>query len=296
MEIDAIVEAFLEKAREQNEIMSHSKSDDHLTEQYKNALVRYRSDLEVYVYQYLMTKYGPTFDAFWKTHSFPIKSPYAWVIVERRCHPNWWFVLRNLAWAAPSMSLYLFCSDENLPFLKTLLGDKANTVHLIPWFKGYADRPMAIKDYNEALKTAGLYEKIDAEYAIFAQLDTYVRYKIPASLFMGDYYGAPWNWDLDAPGGGGLSVRKIKSMIRICKEAPKDDRAEDIWFSDYVRANGYSYPPLELRTCIFSESYPIPYFIGVHQFWTYLDTYSVYNKAQYREILKNYLTIHIDDK
>lgn len=294
MEIDAIAEAFLEKAREQNKLLSSSTSSSQFCERYENSLIQYRTSLEPYVYQHLIAKYGSSMDAFWKTHTFPKKSPYAWVIVERRCHPNWWFVLRNLAWAAPVMSLYIFCSDENLPFLKTLLGDKVDQVHLIPWFKGYADRPEAIRNYNDALKSAELYEKIDATYAIVAQLDTYLRYKIPPGIFVGDYYGAPWNWDPDAPGGGGLSVRKIASMIRICREAPKDDRAEDIWFSDYVRKNGYEYPPLELRMCVFNESFPNRYFIGVHQFWTYLDTYSVYDTVTYREILGVYLTIHMN--
>lgn len=295
MEIDAIVEAFYKKAREQNEIMSHCKTTEDLKKQYDQALIRYRHDLEPYLFQHLTVKYGKRLDNFWKTHQFPYKSNYAWVIVERRCHSNWWFFLRNIAWAGPSMSLYIFCSDENYEFLKILLGEKCNSIHLIPWFKGFADRKQAIDEYNQTLMSAELYEKIDAEYAIVTQLDTYIRYKIPPGIFIGDYYAAPWNWDLDAPGGGGLSIRKISSMIKICKEGKKDDRAEDLWFSDYVRENGYEYPPIEMRICVFSESYPVHDFIGIHQFWTYLDTYAVYHKEGYREILKNYLTIHMND-
>lgn len=295
MEIDAIVEAFYNKAREQNEVMSTSKSKDELKIKYKESLSRYRNDLEPYVFQYLTITYGKRLDAFWKTHQFPYKSNHAWVIVERRCHPNWWFFLRNIAWAGPTMSLYIFCSDENYEFLKILLGDKLHSVHLIQWFTGYADRAKAIAEYNHTMMSAELYEKIDAEYAIVAQLDTYLRFKIPPGIFIGDYYGAPWNWDLDSPGGGGLSIRKIASMIKICKEKEKDDNAEDFWISEHVRHHGYEYPSLEIRICIFSESYPTQYFIGIHQFWTYLDTYCIYDKKGYRSMLENYLTIHMSD-
>lgn len=294
MEINAIVEAFYKKAREQNAIMATCKSNDDLQKQYDQALIRYRTDLEHYIFQHLLLKYGKRLDQFWSSHQFPYKSKYAWLIVERRCHHNWWFLLRNIAWAGPEMSLYIICSDENYEFLKTLLGDKYNSVHLIQWFKGYAERPQAIKEYNDALKSAELYEKIDAEYILVAQLDTYLRFKIPSGIFVGDYYGAPWNWDLDAPGGGGLSVRKIESMIKICRENVKDDRAEDIWFSDYVREKSYEYPSFDLRACMFSESFPVSHFIGIHQFWTYLDTYCIYNKEEYRNILENYLTIHME--
>jgi Protein of unknown function (DUF5672) len=294
MEIESVIEAFLEKFKEQHKLLSSCKTEEEYTTKYKTVLSRFRNDLEPYVYQYFMLNYGQKLDEHWKQHTFPKKSKCAWVIAERRCHPNWWFFLRNIAWSAPHFSLYIFCSDENLLFLQTLLGNKLSTVHLIPWFKGFASRDQAINDYNSALKSPHFYQMIDAEYAIVSQLDTYLRYKIPNSMLFGDYFGCPWGWKKNIPGGGGLSLRKISSMILICQESNSDETLnEDDWIGNKIIEYNLTYPPLEIRELIFSENYPVDNPIGVHQFWTFIHNFHPTQIEYFKKNITTYLTIHI---
>jgi hypothetical protein len=124
----------------------------------------YRNQLEPYIFNYMILKYGQQLDKFWLNHQFPEKSKYAFVIVERRVHPNWWFVLRNIAWAAPHFSLYIFCSDLNYNFIKTILGDKAKNVHIFQWYKGIATLEQGFYDYSMTYLLPQFYNLIDADY------------------------------------------------------------------------------------------------------------------------------------
>lgn len=254
----------------------------------------YRNTLEKYVHSYLTINYGPKLDEFWKKHTFPKKSKYAFAIVERRCDPYWWFLLRNLAWAGPDFSLYIFCSTENYEFLKALLGDKLESVHLILWFKTPATREEGKILTNRSFKNAELYKQIEAEYMLRFELDTYLCRKVPKEIFQGDFYGAPWAWAADKPGGGGLTVRKISSLIRLCEAEVDsvDDFGEDGWIGERIVKHGFTVPPLEFRQQVFQENFPLPFTpVGVHQFWTFLDNYDIDNRETFITNLKNVITL-----
>lgn len=294
MDINTIVEVCLEKERERKEILNKCISIDEINECQKETLDRYRCDLEPYIWQHLMIKYGKQLDEFWKTHKFPKKSKYAWTIIERRCHPNLWFLLRNIAWAGPEFSLYIFCSDENYNFIKSLLGDKIDTVHIIKWVKGFATRQEGKDQYAQTFKLAGFYKNIDAEYMIRAEPDTYLRHKVPEYIFTTDFYGAPWAWNLEMPGGGGLHIRKISTMIELCTKANYAGAdGEDYWLGSKIIEYGYKYPSLDFRKNVFSENFPINDPIGVHQFWTFLDNFEISNIDKFKEHLTRYLKINI---
>jgi hypothetical protein len=257
----------------------------------------FRHQFEPYVYQYLTGQYGSKLDAFWKTHTFPKQSKYAVVMVERRCHPNWWFVLRNIAWAAPHCSLYIFCSDMNIDVLRSYLGEKAETVHLISWFKGVATKEEGFLQMESTMTSPDFYEKIDAEYMIGTQLDAYFLQKIPENVFTGDFYGSPWVWEPQSPGGGGITVRNIAAMITICqkemKEGNKCSGPEDCWIGTNILKHGYVVPPLEFRIQKFLENGPSPLQpIGVHQFWTFVSNFGLNtNREFFEKYVKMLLTI-----
>lgn len=292
MDIDTLTEAFLEKVRERELIIQKCKTDEERHKCYMETLDKFRCDLEPYIWQNLMLNYGAKLDEFWKTHQFPKKSKHAWVIVERRCHPNMWFLIRNIAWAAPHFSLYIFCSDENQQFIRSLLGDKVNNVNIISWFKGFVSREQGKDDYNTTFKLAGFYKQIDAEYMIGVQTDTYFRHKIPDYIFKGDYYGSPWCWATHMLGGGGITVRKIMAMIEICNKVKiLDKEAEDSWTSSKVIEYNYSAPSFDFIKNIFSENFPIDDPIGIHQFWTYLYNFQIKAPEEFKKHLKKYLTI-----
>lgn len=295
MNFDNVIEACYSVYNERQELLKTLSSEEDINKWQKDTLHFYRVQLEPYIFNYLNHTYSHTLDEFWKTHTFPKKADRAFVIVERRIHPNWWFVLRNIAWAAPHFSLYIFCSDLNYEFVKSLLGDKAKNVHIYNCFKGNPCRDKAIKEYNITLKLPDFYKQIDAEYCITCQMDSYFLQKIPNWIFSGVYYGPPWCWNPTMAGNGGLSIRNIKNMIEICRKEIDNiqyNEAEDLFFSKMIEKHSLFLPDLNFRLSVFQENMPtesIP--IGIHQFWTFLSNYNIVNKHEFMSHFKKLLTI-----
>jgi hypothetical protein len=291
MDLESLINICYSVHNERQETLK--TSTDNLEWQ-KESLHFYRNQIEPYVFHYLIHHYGHKLDEFWKTHQFPKKNKYAFVIVERRIHPNWWFILRNIAWAAPHFSLYIFCSDTNYDFIKSILGNKIDNVHICKWFKGYSDRQNAFLEYNISYKMPAFYKLIDAEYFINVQMDSYFIQKIPDWIFTGIYYGSPWGWNHIMAGNGGLSVRNVKHMINICEKYIydiKNDDAEDWYFSKIIN-NHYKVPPFEFRIKVFQENFPTEYTpIGTHQFWTYINNYNLNDINYFTDNIKKLITI-----
>jgi len=239
------------------------------------AIQHYRTTLEPYIYMHMAQTYGAMLEKHWATYLPPTKSDYACVIIERRCHPHFRFILQSVAWAAPYMSVYLFCSNENKAFLQALLGDKVGHYTLVETFAG-ADVPraQAIQDYNHLLTDVVFYQAIQAQYMMTVQMDNIFRRQLPVSVFVGDYWGNPWFWEKDAAGGGGASIRRVAYMVALCRKHRPDpsvplDCNEDSWCS--IRTT--EFPPLAFRTEFSMESVPAddPYLL--HQFWTFANPY-----------------------
>lgn len=292
MNVESLVHAFVEKEREIGYIYKTTEFTDQKFEQF--ALHKKRCDLEPYVYNYLESKYGSQLNEFWKTHEFPRDSKYAWVIVERRCHPNWWFVLRNIAWAGPHMALYIFCSDENLPYLQSLLGEKAKSVHFIIAFKGFENRDTGVAQMCKLMTHPEFYRHINAEYILTFQTDCFFRKKIPFGIFVGDYYGSPWSWQPQELGGGGITVRNTRRLADLCsKEVLPEGVFEDGWISGLVKKYEGASVPESIRHYAFCENFPTPDPIGVHQFWTFIDNFNIEDPEKFKKNIENILKVDI---
>jgi hypothetical protein len=254
----------------------------------------FRIELEPYIYHYLIEQYGLRLNAVWESYVPPLKSDKAYVLVERRAHPNYPFLLKMMAWAAPHLSVYLVCSDENFEFIKAILGDKIEHFNIIVAYSGEVDRDQGRAEYNQLLTDASFYEQIDAEYMVTMQMDVFLRRKLTDDLFCGDYWGAPWGWRQENAGGGGATIRRVQKMIEICK-AERDDplapckEGEDSWIADRIQ----DFPSLDFRSAHIMESMPAEDPVIVHQFWTFLDNYDIQDRAQCTENMKRILTIHM---
>jgi len=292
MDFNTLIETCYTLVNERQEVL---KTTNDITQWQKESLHYFRVQLEPYIFNYLIHQYGHTLDEFWKTHQFPKKSKYAFVIVERRIHPNWWFVLRNIAWAAPHFSLYIFCSDLNYNFIKTILGDKADNVHIRVWFKGLADKNTGFHEYNITFQMPQFYDLLDAEYIINFQMDSYFLQKIPDWIFTGTYYGSPWAWDPFRAGNGGLAIRHPKRLSELCKKDILNcmsNEGEDTHISDILSKYGYDIPEISFRQKVFQENCPTEFNpIGTHQFWTYILNYNMDNKLEFSNNIKKLVTM-----
>ena len=260
-------------------------------------LHEYRMRLEPYIFHHLMETQWHMVDTFWQSYVPPKRAKYAFLIIERRDHPNFPFVLRNIAWANPTMSVHIVCSDTNRDFLHAILGNKVEHYTIVEHFRGSPSAEQAKQEYNALLKDWRLYESIDAEYAITVQMDTIFRKKIPDSIFVGDYWGSPWAWRQDLPGGGGATIRNIHSLRSLCllynptPNTSTDLDAEDGWLSVRVQELGMVYPSLSFRKSHIMESMPAEDPMILHQFWTFLDQYLSQPKENVLKYWKHLLTL-----
>jgi hypothetical protein len=296
MKFETLIEIFYAHYHERVSVFPTNGTDSEKQDWQLKTLDMFRIQLEPFVYQYLEAKYGTAMDKHWATHTFPKTSSYALVIVERRCHPNWNFILKNAAWAAPYCSLYIFCSDLNEAVVRSYLGEKADNVHIIPWFKGSATREEGRAQTNLTFKSADFYRHIDAAYMLRFEMDTYFLQKVPYTIFKGDFYGAPWAWALDRPGGGGLTIRKCSALIDVCEkeQAHADTSGEDSWIADAILKHGYSVPSLEFRLQVFLENAPSPTApIGIHQFWTFLMNFGIQDRVDFEQHVRALVTLNI---
>ncbi len=252
----------------------------------------YRNSLEPYVYSHLIENYGKMLQEHWESYLPPLESEHAFVIVERRAHPNFRFVLQNMAWSAPHMAVYIFCSDENRAFIEAILGDKADSFHIIEVFKGDVSREEGKNGYNHVMTDYRFYEFITATYILTIQMDNIIRRKISESMFVGDYWGNPWAWRTDAAGGGGATVRRVAAMIELCKKHRPDPSTdipplEDAW----VAERAISYPNFEFRRAHLMESVPTEDPVVLHQFWTFADAYIVMPRDEVVKYWTHLLTL-----
>lgn len=295
MDLDSIISACYSLHNERQELLKTLKTDEEIQKWTKDTLHFFRVEIEPYIFNYLNYAYGHKLDEFWKTHQFSKEYKYAFVIVERRVHPNWWFVLRNILWAAPHFSLYIFCSDINYDFIRTLLGDKAENVHIYKWFKGITDREKGFSEYNITFKLPKFYKLINAEYLITVQMDSYFLQKIPDWIFIETYYGAPWGWNPTMGGNGGLSIRNVKNMIELCEKEIsniQNEEGEDWHFSQAIVKHNYTIPSYEFRCKVLQENFPVDLNpIGTHQFWTYINNYNLSDRELFTKHINKLTTL-----
>ena len=255
-------------------------------------LDKLRNALEPYIYFYLIEKHGIMLQTFWESYRPPWKSDNVFVIAERRAHPNFRFILQNIAWAGPDMAVYIYCSDENQAFIEAILGDKRDYYHIIPVFSGNPTREEGKQAYNTLLTDYRFYQTIQAKYMLTVQLDNIIRKRIDPAMFTGDYWGNPWSWDSGAAGGGGATVRNINAMIELCRvhrSEPNEpfNETEDKWLSDRVT----NYPDESFRSNHLMESIFVEDPHILHQFWTFGNDYLVLPREVFVEYWKKLLTI-----
>jgi hypothetical protein len=254
--------------------------------------------LEPYIYNYLLVTYGPALDKFWQTYKPPKKADNAFVIVERRAHPNFWYILRNIAWAGPQMSVYIFCSDENMDFIYTLLGDKAEHFNVIPFFQGNPTRERGVQEYSNFYTDYRSYEMIDAKYIMTVQMDIFIRRRLDMKMFMTDYYGNPWAWKQADPGGGGATVRRLAKMIEICRRWRPDPSIdcpipEDGWINEKIIECG-TWPEIGIRATVFMETLLQNNPYVVHQTWSFTDVVLKEGRETFLGLWRNLLTFTVD--
>jgi hypothetical protein len=227
-----------------------------------------RMRLEPLIYDILKLKYLPRLCEAYDAYEVPKNMDKCIVIVERRIHENLFFLLRNITYFAKGWSVCIVCSDVNMEYCKNIAGNNVNNIQFLPLFTGNPEPAVGKKEYNDLLKNADFYRKLNSENLLFVQTDTYLRKPIPDIILSYDYAASPYAWDENLSGGG-ISFRKRSPMVDICEKMTSNQCDEDVYICNGVRELGYKMPEFMEGITYFSESclYEDP--IGVHQWWTF---------------------------
>jgi hypothetical protein len=248
-----------------------------------------RTRLEPLIFDILKQKYWKPLDTFWQTHSIPSEAEAnkCIVIIERRIHENLAFLIRNVAYFAPTWAITIVCSDLNLEYCKAITLGK--NIRLLSLWKGSPKRDDARSEYNTLLKSVVFYEEFAAEHLCIVQTDSYFRKQVPDDILIYDYIGAPISWDYSMAVGG-TSFRKRDPMIDICRNFKTHIDSEDCFICEGIKTLGYKMPHYSEGVTYIVEStlYYDP--IAIHQWWTYF--HRDINNADY--IFKSLLTLELD--
>lgn len=175
------------------------------------------------------------FRAYWDLYALPTKSPNAMVIVEPRQHSDLEFVIKNTTYFCPGWSLWIFASQANEDFVKSILGHNLSRTHIII----FTEDNITIDQYNYLLLNIRFWELIEAERCLIFQTDTIIR-RFGINEFLGyDYIGAPWPHRNNRVGNGGLSLRRRAEMISaISNQSRIPGEHEDEFFSRWIYRDG----------------------------------------------------------
>jgi hypothetical protein len=251
----------------------------------------WRHRYEPIVFSILREKYGRVLQDHWKSCVIPYQSNKAFVIVERRCHPNLDFILQNIAYFGEGWSIYLFCSKENHDFCRKILGHHRETIHLIPIFEQDVSMEEGVREYNQLLQTSKFWEQIEAEHICTMEMDCYLRKEIPEDLLEYDYVGTPWGWDLNSPGGTGLTLRRRSVMLTLCASCKKMEM-QDSFVAQGIQDLGLLWLPAKpYGVSIFVESFFTEDPVGVHQWWTFV--FNRFLDKKTLDIVWNYFTFEL---
>jgi len=229
-----------------------------------------RMDIEPFVYDSLNRRYGEELQKWWdsKDCRIPLGGDSTVVIVERRIHVNLRFILQNAAYYARGWSIAVICSDDNRKFVEACCGSQVKNITIIPHFKGFGTPEQGKTEYNTLLQTAEFWNMFTGTEVLMMETDTYLTKKIPIFIRNYDYVASKWPWAPNAPGGGGLSYRKLAMMKHVCSQNLTIQKAQDCFISDAVIRYNYKTPTYEESYKYFGEFDFAPTMCGTHQWWT----------------------------
>jgi hypothetical protein len=160
------------------------------------------------------------------------------VLVEFRKHPWMPSVLKNLAhvYGGSTAGLCIVHGRENADFVRDLVRGWSNVKTIALDYDN-----ISIDTYNNILTRPSFWDLFESEHVLVTQTDCLMRKRIPKEFFSYDYVGAPWWFSptlFKYPhprkvyvGNGGLSLRRVDVMKRICERHSRQGMPEDVFFA-----------------------------------------------------------------
>lgn len=238
----------------------------------------------------LRSKYLNSLRSWWKSHTLQdtFTSSKSIVIYETRCHEQLEFLILNCTYFASKWGLTIFCSDENYAFICDVLGNNKDKARIIVCRQEEGNYSDERDVYNTVLKSRHFWDTLHGygySHVLMAEVDAYLCDHIDAieSINEYDYIASRWNWVPDAPGGGGLTIRRVSKMLELC-DLDIDEPMQDCWASEGIRRVGGI-----VNNTLFAESCLLEKVWGVHQWWAFVEP-----NTKHKPIYDRYMCLNID--
>ena len=217
------------------------------------------------------------------------------VIIEPRKHQALKFVVSSIRAAIPNWTICVVHGRRNGLWARHELLDIADVT-----FINMERSNLTFPQYNRMLTSADFYRQFNSEYILLFQTDSmlFAHSGFRIEDFLGwDYIGAPWSWNTRTRGGnGGLSLRRVATMIRICSEDPyprQTNLNEDLYFS---RQQSLTFPSRDICSRFSVESVPYHSPFGCHKPWKHLNIEQWLNLQQYAPCLQDLVQLNLCSK
>lgn len=190
--------------------------------------------------------------------------------------------------AQTNWALYIFHSKENEQFVIDMIGEAhLSQVHLVC----VSEQNLTIRDYCFLLVSEMFWNRIDAEWVLIFQTDSYLRRHGIDEFVSEDYamIGAPWrDWHQASPrqaGNGGLSLRKKSAILEAIRWSDRNVPYQAGWNEDVfyhtvlermmMSRQTTSGDVIKLATKERAKHFSVEtlYYanpLGVHKYWNYL--------------------------
>jgi hypothetical protein len=194
------------------------------------------------------------------------------VIVEPRCSPYLERVIRNfIAILAPQGWGFILFHGVHNSFMVRKLGIRQSLLHV---------ENLTPMEYNDLLCSSSFWENLisqwNCHHCLIFQCDTLLLRGDLERFLQYDYVGAPWNFNFSRVGNGGLSLRKVSTMIEICRTCPRYIRNnstkelcrldnEDIYFAFYLERMHFRVPTVKIASEFSVETIYYNQPCGLHQ-------------------------------
>lgn len=215
--------------------------------------------------------------------ALPEKAQFGAVIIETRKVKDFGAIVRNHLYFLPeTWGLKVYHGVDNEQFVR----DELSMIDGVEFVNLGFDKTTA-SHYNHLLTTAEFWKTLDFEKVLIFQTDSLLLRCCIDGFLQYDYVGAPWSHINIEGGNGGLSLRTVDMMEKICvnhKYNSISDGNEDIFFSKYLLEEGGKTPPKHIaqRFSVETIFYDKP--VGIHAAWKYL------KPNEFRHIIDNALT------
>ena len=164
----------------------------------------------------------------------------------------------HIKYIPKNWELTIYCSSINHKYIKDIdFGVNTNIIIL--------EKSKLTKDgYNSMLKSDIFWKSLPYEKVLIFQSDSKLLKNGIEDFLKWDYVGAPFVFQSHG-GNGGLSLRDVKLMQKICKKANFTPYNEDVDFCNYMYENNIGkLAPREVCFEFSCEALPVLGTLGVH--------------------------------